>query len=120
MIAEDKKVEKTEGAGATGPGSRHLTATDAGWETCRILVPIDEISYVVSIFEGYDNEFLIRTETRGLGLLRIWYAVTSRATMNEVLKEMRGEFPVQVLGFSAGMDGLEEIYPERDGASAAN
>jgi hypothetical protein len=98
-------------AGSDAPGLLHC-ASDQGWETCRVLIPVDEIGYVVAIFEAYENEFLVRTEARGLGLLRIWYPIGSRPQLDRCLAEFRLEFPVDVLGFSPGIDGLDEIYPE--------
>lgn len=82
------------------------------FETCRILVPLDEISYVVSILEGYDNEFLVRTETRGMGILRLWYPESSRGTLDAVLREMATDFPLSVLGFLPGMAGLDEAFSD--------
>jgi hypothetical protein len=87
-------------------------ATDAGWETCRVLIPCEEIGYLVALFEAYENEFLVRTEQRGMGLVRIWYPVAFRGNLERVLAECRQEFPVDVLGFAPGMDGLDEVYPE--------
>jgi len=86
--------------------------TSAPWQTCRILVPREQIAYVVAIFEGYENEFLVRTETRGLGVLRIWYPEGNRGTLDAVIREFSSEFDVQVLEFAAGMAGLDEVYPE--------
>ena len=85
---------------------------DGDWETCRLMVPREQIAYVTAIFEGFDNEFLVRTEEKGLGFLRVWYARHARANLDAVLREMAGEFPFDIVSFTAGMDGLEEIYPE--------
>ncbi len=82
------------------------------WQTCRLLVPLDQIAYVVAILEGYDNDFLVRTETRGLGFLRIWYPVDRRPLFDEILIEFAAEFDARALEYLPGMDGLEEIYPE--------
>lgn len=82
------------------------------WCTRVLLIPREEISYVTSILEAYDNQFLVRTQTKGLGIVRVWLARPSLATLDEVIREMRGEFPVDVIATEEGMTGLEEIYPE--------
>jgi len=97
--------------GVTSPGFAR-PVTDADWECCRALIPCDEIGYLVAIFEAYENEFLVRTEQRGLGIVRIWYPRVNRPTLERVFTEFRTEFPVDVLGFAPGMDGLDEVYPE--------
>lgn len=89
------------------PGTR-----DRDWETCRLSIPVDEIGYLVAIFEGYENQFLVRTETKGLGLLRIWYPAANRPLLEKLLGEMRAEFPVDILGYFEGMDALDEVFPE--------
>ncbi len=89
-----------------------IATTDAGWCSRRVSVPVPEISYVACIFEAYDNEFLVRTETQGLGVLRIWYPASSQANLENVLREMRTEFPITILSEEVGMAGLDEVYPE--------
>lgn len=94
---------------------RHLdpaAITDDGWETVRLLVPTDEIGYIVALFEGYANQFLVRTETKGLGFLRIWFPSSSRRQFDAVLSEMRTEFPIEVLETTKGMSALDEVFPE--------
>ncbi|MBI1293295.1 hypothetical protein GC173_18985 [bacterium] len=105
------KNAEPDAGGVTSPGfSRPVT--DDEWETCRALIPCDEIGYLVAIFEAYENEFLVRTEQRGMGLVRIWYPKIFRPTLDRVFNEFRADFPVDVLGFSPGMDGLDEVYPD--------
>lgn len=89
-----------------------IATQDAGWRACRLNVPVSEISYVASIFEAYDNEFLVRTETQGLGILRIWYPASNQCNLDNVIREMRTEFPITILAEQMGMAGLDEVYPE--------
>lgn len=84
------------------------------WETCRLELPREEISLACCLLEAYDNEFLVRTETPGLGILRIWYPVTSRPQLDEVLVDLRREMPLQELHFGRGMEGLDEVYPDHE------
>lgn len=90
---------------------RMLAESDAGWETCRIRASVDAIGYVVSITEAYDNCFLVRTETKGLGLLRVWYPRKFRSLLDQLFLEMSGEFDIEVLEYAEGMAGLDEIFP---------
>lgn len=88
------------------------SCTDNGWLTYRVRVPVDEIAYVAAILEGHENEYLVRTETRGLGILRIWLPESQRHYLEQLFIEMRQEFDVEILGASVGMEGLDEVYPE--------
>ena len=84
---------------------------DEAWETCRLRLPTEEIAYLVAVLEAYDNQFLLRTEDRGLGLVRIWYSLPNRPVLEDVLLDLKGQIPVNVLAFAPGMEMLDEIYP---------
>lgn len=83
-----------------------------GWRCCRVRVPSAEIAWITAILEAYDNEFLVRTEGRGSGWLRIWYPVTSQPTLGKVLCEMKTLFPTDVGEYFEGMAGLDDVYPD--------
>lgn len=83
-----------------------------GWRCCRLHVPREEIAWVTAVLEGYDNEFLVRTEGRGTGWLRIWYPETSHSTLGRVVLEMKSLFPTVVGEYFDGMAGLDEVYPD--------
>jgi hypothetical protein len=85
---------------------------DKSWECCRLRIPPDQIAYLSAILEAYDNAFLVRTEDRKTGLMRIWYVTVNRPILEEVLLDLRREIPVKVLSYSKGMDGLDQVYPE--------
>jgi hypothetical protein len=85
---------------------------DADWENARLLVARDDIALLCALFEAHDNEFLVRTETRGLGYIRIWFPRHARPQFDAIMTELAGEIPLQLLGFFPGMEGLEEIYPD--------
>ncbi len=85
---------------------------DEGWETTRLRLPIAELGYVAAILEAYDNQFLVRTEDRTVGLAVIWYPRENRALLDDLLIEFSGEFPIEVLARAPGMAGLDDVFPE--------
>ncbi len=87
-------------------------AGDESWRTLVVVFPIEQISYVSSILEAYDNEFLVRTYDKAAGLVYIWYAAGSEATLEQVILEFRTEFAVTEVARHRGMAGLDEVYPE--------
>lgn len=91
--------------------SAEVRRDGAGWETCRVLVRLDDISYMSAILEAHDNMFLVRTETKGLGFLRLWYPTAYRPHLDRILQEVQGDIPLDILGFEPGMAGLDEVYP---------
>lgn len=82
------------------------------WRCARVHIPADRITHISSIFEAHDNQFLVRTENRQEGIILIWYHKSSQSDLEEVVLDLQGEFPVRVISYSAGMDGLDEVYPE--------
>jgi hypothetical protein len=82
------------------------------WETCRLSVSVDKISYFVATFEAYENHFQVRTEVKGLGLIRIWYAKPNRMLLNQILVDISTEVPFEILGYDPGMDALDLVFPE--------
>lgn len=94
------------------PPARQDFKLDSAWQTCRIQVPPEEIAFISAIFEAYDNQFLIRTESEEDGRVRIWYTASVRPLLDEVLLDLNREFPVKVLSFEEGMEGLDEVIPE--------
>jgi hypothetical protein len=97
---------------ASGQIARAPLITDARWRTLRVLIPVDQISYIAGILEAYDNHFLVRTESQGQGIMRIWFPQENRLLLNDVLLEFRSEFTVEILEESEGMAGLDEVYPD--------
>ena len=85
---------------------------DSSWQTCRVQLPPEEIALISAILEAYDNQFLTRTESEEEGRVRIWYAAAVRPLLDEVLLDLNREFPVKVLSFEEGMEGLDEVIPE--------
>lgn len=77
-----------------------------------MLIPRDEIGYMSAILEGYPNGFLLRTEERGAGWIRVWYPATNRPLLDALLREFRTEFPIDGIEFQPGMAGLDEVYPD--------
>lgn len=75
-------------------------------------VPLEQISYMVAIFEAYDNEFLFRTVKKGEPVIVVWYPIANRGTLDRILTEFRMEFPFDITGFAPGMAGLDEVFPE--------
>ena len=97
---------------APGQTARAPLITDARWRTLRVLIPVDQISYIAGILEAYDNHFLVRTESQGQGIMRIWFPAENRPLLDDVLLEFRSEFSVQIMEESEGMAGLDEVYPD--------
>lgn len=97
---------------APGQTTRTPLITDARWRTLRVLIPVDQISYIAGILEAYDNHFLARTESQGQGIMCIWYPAENRPLLDDLLIEFRSEFLVQILQESEGMAGLDKVYPE--------
>ena len=85
---------------------------DDSWQCCRVKIPPDQVAFLTSVLEGYDNQFLVRTEDRRNGIACIWYAVPSRLLLEEVLLDLGRDMPVKVLSYSKGMDGLDQVFPE--------
>ncbi len=82
------------------------------WETCRLWISIEDISYLVAVFEAYDNHFLVRTEKKGLNILRIWYPKTNRPLLETLIRELRQETTIEIISFEEDMVGVDEIFPE--------
>lgn len=97
---------------ASGQTARTPLITDARWRTLRVLIPVDQISYIAGILEAYDNHFLARTVSQGQGVVCIWFPAENRPLLDSVLLEFRSEFPVEILEESEGMAGLDEVYPD--------
>ena len=105
MTTEDKDQGKK-------PDLRPDVENDANWECCRLHIPSTQISFVSSILEAYDNQFLVRTEDRLDARIVVWYEKGNHALMEEVVLDLQEKFPVRILSFSKGMEGLDEVYPE--------
>ncbi|MCC5876157.1 MAG: hypothetical protein JJU11_08080 [Candidatus Sumerlaeia bacterium] len=67
---------------------------------------------MTAILEGYDNEFLLRSDEPGVGRVRVWYHESSGELLHQVLVECRTHFPVTGVEFLPGMAGLDDIYPD--------
>ncbi len=86
--------------------------TDEGWVSYKIKVPKEYIGYLVSIFEAYENHFLVRTEIKEMGVLRIWFPADHEPLLKEIFLEMRTEVWIEVLEKAEGMTGLDEVFPQ--------
>ncbi|MCC6546578.1 DUF4911 domain-containing protein [Candidatus Sumerlaeota bacterium] len=87
-------------------------ASDEGWRTLVVVLPPSEISYFSSILEAYDNEFLVRTYDKAIGLVYVWYGEASGALLERVLHDLRSDMMIREVERHVGMAGLDEVYPE--------
>jgi len=61
--------------------------------------------------EAYDNLFLVRTEDRRMGLLRVWYHESAEPVLEQILRDLRRETPIKTVAVEDGMTGLDDSYP---------
>lgn len=86
-------------------------AEEGDWRTARLWVDPEQIGLVVAILEGYENHFLVRTERRGEGYLRIWHPASYGELLGRVLVELGQEITVERLETEVGMTRVDEIFP---------
>lgn len=88
-----------------------LADQDEAWETTRLSIPREMIGYLASLLEAYDNHFTVRTETKGIGIILVWYPAVYREMLDRILTELNSEFPTRILSRKSGMVGLDEVFP---------
>ncbi|UCD12846.1 MAG: DUF4911 domain-containing protein [Nitrospinaceae bacterium] len=63
----------------------------------RIEIPKEEIAYLVSLFEGYDNLAVVRTLDNKRGLIELMVAPDYLDDTRRLLEALKDEIPLRLL-----------------------
>lgn len=71
-----------------------------------------EIAYMTAVLEGYDNQFILRSDEPRAGQVRVWCHESAVPLLENLLTEFRTQFPLEDVEYIPGMAGLDDIYPD--------